>query len=203
MGASFGPEEELLSLDEMAARFDLDHLNPSPARVNFDKLDDFNGKWIRRLEVDDLAARVKPYFEKTGLHPDDATLRRVTPLIRERLVTLDDAVDFAGFFFRAEVKPRPEDLVAKGLTPIQSLDALKRAIPLLENLPEFTHSAMEPPMRALAEELGLKTGQLFGILRAAVTGQTVSPPLFECMEVVGRDTCLTRLKQAEEALKSL
>jgi glutamyl-tRNA synthetase len=62
---------------------------------------------------------------------------------------------------------------------------------------------MEPPMRALADELGLKTGQLFGILRAAVTGQTVSPPLFECMEVVGRETCLARLKQAEELLKAV
>ena len=203
MGASFGAEEELLSLDEMAARFDLDHLTPSAARVNFDKLDDFDGKWIRRLEVDDLAARVKPFFEKTGLHPDDTTLRRVVPLIRERLVTLDDAVAFAGFFFRAEVKPKAEDLIAKGLTPAQSLHALQRSITLLEGLPEFTHPVMEPPMRALADELGLKTGQLFGILRAAVTGQTVSPPLFECMEVVGRETCLARLKQAEELLKAL
>jgi len=203
MGASFGAEEELLSLDEMAARFDLDHLTPSAARVNFDKLDDFDGKWIRRLGVDDLAARVKPFIEKTDLHPDDATLRRVVPLIRERLVTLDDAVAFAGFFFRAEVKPKAEDLIAKGLTPAQSLHALQRSITLLEGLPEFTHPVMEPPMRALADELGLKTGQLFGILRAAVTGQTVSPPLFECMEVVGRETCLARLKQAEELLKAL
>ncbi len=202
MGASFGPEEELLSLEEMAARFDLDHLTPSAARVNFEKLDDFNGKWIRRLGVDDLAARVKPFFEKASLHPDDATLRRVVPLIRERLVTLDDAVDFAGFFFRAEVKPKPEALVAKGLTPAQSLNALRRARALLEALPEFTHPVMEPPMRALADELGLKTGQLFGILRAAVTGQTVSPPLFECMEVVGKETCLARLRQAEELLKA-
>jgi glutamyl-tRNA synthetase len=203
MGASFGPEEELLSLDEMAARFDLDHLTPSPARVNFDKLDDFNGKWIRRLSADDLAARVKPFLEKADLHPDDAALRRVAPLIRERLVTLDDAVDFAGFFFRAEVRPRPEELIAKGLTPAHSLNALTRARVLLETLSEFTHPVMEPPLRALADELGLKTGQLFGLLRAAVTGQTVSPPLFECMEVVGRETVLARLRQAEELLKAL
>ena len=203
MGVSFGPEEELLSLDEMAARFDLDHLTPSAARVNFDKLDDFNGKWIRRLTLDDLAARVKPFLEKAGLHPDDTTLRRVVPLIRERLVTLDDALEFAGFFFRAEVKPRPEELAAQGLTPAQSLSALTRAHALLETLPEFTHPVLEPPMRALAEELGLKAGQLFGILRVAVTGQTVSPPLFECMEIVGRDMTLARLAQAEAMLKSL
>ncbi len=203
MGASFGAEEELLTLDEMAARFDLDHLTPSAARVNFEKLDDFNGKWIRRLSADDLAARIRPFFEKAGLTPDDATLRRVAPLIRERLVTLDDAVDFAGFFFRDDVQPKPEELVPKGLTPAQSLKAVIRARALLETLPEFTHAAMEPPMRALAEELDLKTGQLFGILRAAVTGQTVSPPLFECMEVVGKATCLARLRQAEELLKAL
>jgi glutamyl-tRNA synthetase len=203
MGASFGAEEELLSLDEMAARFDLDHLNPSPARVNFDKLDDFNGKWIRRLGVDDLAARVRPFLQRAGLHPDDAVLRRVVPFIRERLVTLDDAVEFAGFFFRAEVRPGPEALTIKGLTPAQCLNALRQAHAVLAGLPTFTHATMEPPMRALADELGLKTGQLFGLLRAAVTGQTVSPPLFECMEVVGRETCLARLRQAEELLPAL
>ena len=203
MGASFGADEQLLTLDEMVQQFSLDNLNPSAARVNFEKLDDFNGKWIRRLSLDDLAARIRPFFEKAGLTPDDATLRRAAPLIRERLVTLDDAVDFAGFFFRAEVRPKPEDLIAKGLTREQSLNALARARALLETLPELTHAATEPPMRALAEELGVKTGQLFGLLRAAVTGQTVSPPLFECMEVVGKETCLARLRQAEELLKAL
>ena len=100
------------------------------------------------------------------------------------------------------MQPPPEALVAKGLTPAQSLNALTRARALLESLSEFSHPVMEPPMRALADELGLKTGQLFGLLRAAVTGQTVSPPLFECMEVVGKETCLARLRQAEKLLKA-
>jgi glutamyl-tRNA synthetase len=201
MGASFGAEEELLTLDEMVQRFSLDHLNPSAARVNFDKLDDFNGKWIRRLSADDLAARIKPFFEKAGLAPDDAALRRIAPLIQERLVTLDDAVVFAGFFFRADVRPTPDDLIAKGLTREQSLNALIRARALLESLPELAHAAVEPPMRALADELQMKPGPLFGILRAAVTGQAVSPPLFECMEIVGREAVLARLARAEEMLK--
>jgi glutamyl-tRNA synthetase len=202
MGASFGAEEELLTLDEMAARFNLDHLNPSAARVNFEKLDDFDGKWIRRLSEDDLAERIRPFFERAGIAADDATLRRIVPIIQKRIVTLDDAVEMAGFFFRAHVQPKPEELAAKGLTPVQSLSALARARQVLEGLPEFTHAAMEPPVRALAKELGVKAGQLFGILRAAVTGQTVSPPLFECMEIVGRETVLARLKQAEELLKA-
>jgi glutamyl-tRNA synthetase len=201
MGASFGAEEELLTLDEMVQRFSLEHLNPSAARVNFDKLDDFNGKWIRRLSADDLAARIQPFFERAGLAPDAAMLRRIAPLIRERLVTLDDAVDFAGFFFRAEVQPRVDDLIAKGLTREQSLHAVARARAVLEALPELTHAASEPPLRALAEELQMKPGQLFGILRAAATGQAVSPPLFECLEIIGRETVLARLARAEEMLK--
>lgn len=201
MGASFGAEEELLTLDEMVQRFSLDHLNPSAARVNFEKLDDFNGKWIRRLSADDLARRIQPFFEKAGFQADIAALRRIAPIIRERIVTLDEAVEFAGFFFRDDVQPSPNDLVAKGTTPEQSLNALIRAREALQGLPEFTHAAMEPRMRALAEELGLKAGQLFGSLRAAITGQTVSPPLFECMEIVGRETSLARLKQAEALLK--
>jgi glutamyl-tRNA synthetase len=203
MGASFGPDEQLMTIEEMVAKFSLDHLNPAPARVNFEKLDDFNGKWIRRLSVDDLATRLKPFFEKAGLAPDDATLRRLAPLIQERLVTLDDAVPFAGFFFRPDLQPTPSDLVAKGLTPAQSLAALSRTHALIANASEFTHAALETPLRALAEELNLKPGQIFGIVRVAVTTQTVSPPLFECMEILGRDVVLARLKQAEGMLEAM
>ena len=200
MGASFGAEEELLGLDEMAARFDLGNLNPSAARVNFEKLDDFNGKWIRRLSVDDLAARAQPFFEKAGLAPDPALLRRVTPLIQARIVTLDDAVEMAGFFFRAAVAPRPEALAIKGQTPAQGRAALQAARAGLAAVPAWTHADLEAPMRALADGLGLKAGQFFGLLRAAVTGQTVSPPLFECMELIGRETTLSRLAQAESLI---
>jgi glutamyl-tRNA synthetase len=203
MGASFGAEEELLTLEEMVARFSLDHLNPSAARVNFDKLDDFNGKWIRRLSADDLAARLLPFFTRAGLAADTPALLRIVPLIRERLVTLEDAIDFAGFFFRDNVSPAPGDLVAKGLTAAQCYAALTRAHRLIADAPEFTHAALEAPVRALADELGMKPGQLFGIVRVAVTGQTVSPPLFESLEIVGREKTLARLAQAEALLQSL
>jgi glutamyl-tRNA synthetase len=201
MGASFGAEEELLSLEEMATRFSLDRLTPSAARVNFEKLDDFNGKWIRRLSLDDLCVRIKPFFEKAGYVVDEAVLRRITPLVQERIVTLDDAVAMAGFFFRADVQPQTADLTPKGLAPEQSAYALEQARAALEALPEFAHAALEPPLRALAETLKLKPGQLFGLVRVAVTGQAVSPPLFECLEIVGRDTTLARLAAALEQLR--
>lgn len=198
MGASFGAEETLLSEAELIERFSLDHLTPSAARVNFEKLDYFNGLYLRQLEPADLAARVRPFLEQAGLHPDPDMLLRVVPLIRERIVTLDDAVEMAGFFFRPAPQPAAADLLVKGLTSDQCLDALRQATHLIDDLPAegFTHERLEGRLRALAEALGHKPGQLFSILRVAVTGQPVSPPLFETMLIVGRDAVLARLTYA-------
>jgi glutamyl-tRNA synthetase len=203
MGWSLDDKTELFTLDSLVAGFGLDRLNPSPAAVNFDKLDHYAGLHIRRLPLAELAARVKPFFERAGLAPDDATLLRVAPIIQERIVTLDDAVDMAGFFFRAEVSPKPPDLVAKGLTPEASLAALRQAHEALAALPDFEHDSTEPAMRTLAAQLGLKPGQLFGILRVAVTGQTVATPLFETTAIVGREVVLARLAYAEALLSEL
>ena len=205
MGASFGAEETLLSMDEMIARFDLDHLTPSAARVNFDKLDHYNGAYLRQLAAPDLAARIKPFFIKAGLAPDDETLLKVVPIIRERIVTLDDAVEMAGFFFRPAPAPEPDSLVAKGMTAAQALDAIRLAHDVIAAIPaeSFSHEALEAQLRDLAEELGLKPGQLFSILRMAVTGQTVSPPLFESMVILGREAVLARLDFGRRQLQKL
>lgn len=201
MGASFGAEEELLDLAGLAERFNVENLNPSAARVNFEKLDDFNGKWIRRLDLEDLTDRLLPFFAKAGIEADRALLRRIVPLIQPRLVTLDDAVDFAGLFFRPVPDSTAEMLTPKGLTAPQALSALEAAYGLIRSSATFTSETLEPPLRALAEQLGLKPGQLFGILRQAATGQPVSPPLFESMEIIGREVVLGRLEKAESILR--
>jgi len=196
-------EDDVLTLDEMIARFSLDNVTPSPAAINFAKLDHFNGTHIRLLDPEDLAARVKPFLVKASYVVDDAKLLQIIPIIRERLVTLDDSIPFAGFFFKDEVAPDPQDLVAKGLTPAQSAEIAQKALSILEALPEITHQTAEPPLREFVEEAGLKPNQVFGILRVAVTGQMVSPPLFESMEIIGRDTVLARLRRAAEILENL
>jgi glutamyl-tRNA synthetase len=124
-------------------------------------------------------------------------------LIRERITTLDESVDFGGFFFKAKVSYDPQDLVAKGLSLGQSLDAARRSLELLSGLEEITPSIAEPPMRELVERLGYNPGQVFGILRVAVTGQKVSPPLFESMEIIGRETVLKRVASAVALLEAL
>ena len=196
-------EDDVMSLDEMVERFSIDSLTPSPAAINFQKLDHFNGTHIRLMTTEDLSARIKPYFTEAGLNVQDETLLKVTPLIRERLVTLDDCLAFAAFFFKENVEPNLEDLIAKGLDAKQSAQIARKAVDVFSGLPKLTHVTGEPPMRDYVEESGLKAGQVFGVLRAAVTGQKVSPPLFESMEIVGKDKVLERLKKAADILENL
>jgi glutamyl-tRNA synthetase len=196
-------EGDIMTLDQMVERFDLSHLNPSPAAINFAKLDHFNGTHIRLMNTEDLAGRLKPFFEQEGLAVDDQVLLKIIPLIRERLVTLDDCVPFAGWFFKDTVTPKAEDLVGKNLTPAQSADIARRSFEVLSSLPEISHAAAEPPMRKLVEDLGNSPNQVFGILRVAVTGQTVSPPLFESMEIIGKEIVLKRIQDAFNTLERM
>jgi glutamyl-tRNA synthetase len=197
------PEGDVLTLDEMISRFDLGHLTVSPAAINFTKLDHFNGTHIRLLEDAELAKRITPFFERAGLAVDADMLIKIAPIIKERIVTLDEAVEKAGFFFRADVDVNREELIGKGLDAAQSLDILERSMVVLKGLEKFTAEEADPPMRALVDELGYSAGQVFGILRVAVTGQKVSPPLFESMEIVGRATVLARLQKAAEILRRM
>jgi len=196
-------EDDVLTLDQMIERFDVDRLTPSPAGINFAKLDHFNGAHIRLLPTEELAARIKPFYLQAGYRVDDPTLLAITPLIQERLVTLDDCIAFGGFFFQENVEPKPEELVAKGLDAKQSAGVARRAYEILAGLPEISHATAEPPLRELVEKLKLKPNQVFGILRVALTGQTVSPPLFESMEVIGKEKVLERVRKAIEILEKM
>ncbi|HSL44162.1 MAG TPA: glutamate--tRNA ligase [Anaerolineales bacterium] len=196
-------EDDVMTLDEMIQRFSIDNLTPSPAAVNFQKLDHFNGTHIRLLSIEDLAGRIKPYFTDAGLEVDNETLLKVTPLVRERLVTLDDSLAFASFFFKEEVEPNPEDLIAKGLDAHQSAEIALKSHEILSALPDLSHQTAEPPMREFVERSGLSANQVFGILRVAVTGQKVSPPLFESMEIIGKEKVLERLQKAGAVLEAM
>lgn len=109
----------------------------------------------------------------------------------------------AGFFFRDEITPTPADLVGSKMTPAESATAARRAYDLLASLSEISLQSAEPPMRLLAEDLGLSAGQLFGILRVAVTGQKVSPPLFESMAIIGKGKVLERVGAALRLLENM
>ena len=203
MGWSYDDHTEFFTLPDLVEKFSLDKLNPSPAAMNYSKLDHFNGLHIRSLEVSDLARRIKPFLLNAGYYLDDELLLQVAPIIQKRLVTLDDAIPMAGFFFQPQIAPKADDLVGKNMSPARSAHAARAAYALLAALPSISLETAEEPLRRLAEELGLDAGQLFGILRVAATGQPVSPPLFESMQIIGKPVVLERLKNAIAILEGL
>ena len=200
MGWGAGETEDVLTLSEMIDKFDIDKLNASPAAINFARLDHFNGEHIRRLEAWDLAKRIRPYLEREGLVVDEGKLQMIIPIIRERLVTLDDCVPFAAWFFKEVATPPAEDLLPKGMAAQQVKQMGAEVLEILKGLPSFSHSTVEEPMRKYIEEKQLSPNQVFGFLRVAISGQKVSPPLFESMEIVGRDTVLARVARAVDSL---
>ena len=201
IGWSFGDDREIFTVEETIPRFSLERINPAGGKFPFDKLVWLNGQWTQRLAVDDLVERLRPWLRDAGLDVDDEVLRQVIPLIQMRIKTLPDIVEWAGFFFREEITPAAEDLVGKKMTPESTLEALRRGHEVLSGLDDFSPQSQESALRALAEELELKAGQLFGVVRVAVTGQHVAPPLFETLEIVGRETTLKRLAAAQTLLE--
>jgi glutamyl-tRNA synthetase len=200
MGWSYDDRTEFFLMADLIEKFSLEKLKPSPAAVNFSKLDHFNGLHIRALPVDDLTDRLVPWFESAGFAVDRQRLARIVPLLQERIRTLDEAVEMAGFFFADEVTADAASLVGKDMDAAQTAQALERARDVVEQHEKIEAEPLEADLRALADDLGLSAGQLFGILRMAVTGQRVSPPLLESMELEGKETVVRRM---EAALASL
>ncbi len=203
MGWSYDDHTEFFTLEDLVEKFSIEKLNPSPAAINFSKLDHFNGLHIRSLSTEELKKWVRPQFEKLGYSVDDTLLTKIIPLIRERMVTFDDAPRFAEFFFKDEITPPAEELVAKKTTAAESAEIARQSLAVLSQVESMAPETAEPPMRDLVEKLGYKPGQVFGIIRVAVTGQTVSPPLFECMEIIGKEKVLSRLRNAVLLLEEL
>jgi len=202
VGWSYDDRTELFTRDELIARFSIEGLNASPARFDYDRLDWMNGVYIRELDSDDLARRLLPFYRDAGFDADLATVIKIAPIVQERLKKLTDAIPLSGFFFAAEIDIDPALLIGKKMDVASSLVALRRARAVVAKVEPFTPGAMEQPLRDLADELGIRAGSLFGILRGAVTGQRVSPPLFESMAIMGRERVLAQMDKGIEILKA-
>ncbi len=205
MGWAYSADTDLFTRAEAIARFDIHDINPAAGALPLSKLQWMNGHYIRQLAPADLQERLLPFLagplgmsvEALRRHP---ALPILTPLIQERLKTLNEAAALIDFAFVEEIGYDPALLVPKGLTSAQALEALTAATALLTALP-FTEEGLDAPLRHLAEQLGLKVGQLFGILRVATTGKNVAPPLFGCMIALGREKTLARCRRAAELLR--
>ncbi|PKN87384.1 MAG: glutamate--tRNA ligase [Chloroflexi bacterium HGW-Chloroflexi-8] len=200
MGWSYDSHSEFFTMDDLIDKFSLDKLNASPAAINFTKLDHFNGLHIRNLTIQDLSHRLVPFFEAKGYKPDPSIMEKITPIIQERLVTLDESVGLAGFFFEENVAPDVQELIPNKMSAGEAYAVANDILMVLESANTVAHEVLEPQMRELVEKLNLKPGQVFGILRVAVTGSIVSPPLFESMEIIGKEKVLERMKNAIKIL---
>lgn len=206
LGWSYDDKTDILSREQLVKAFDLDRVGTAGAKYDEERLLWFNGMYIRQLSPEQLTERVLPFLERPqsqgGLldsvsRPlDRAYTARVLHLEQERMKTLAEAPGMTVFFFAEELDYEPTLLVAKGMDKERTLSGLRQVLAILDALDQWEAGAMEPPLRALVGELGLKPVQLFTSIRVAVTGRTISPPLFETMEVLGRQRSLARLRDA-------
>ena len=203
LGWSPGGDKEFFTPAEMYAAFDGTRINANAARFDLKKCQAINGDHVRALTPDDLARRIVPFLAAEGLVTDPpsaadaATLAAAVPLIQERMVVLSESVDMIGFLFVPEhaFEVDPTD-AAKVLGP-DAEPVLAAAAKALEALPEWTTGAIDAALRtALIEDLGLKPKNAFTPVRVAVTGRRISPPLFESLELLGRERTLRRLRAA-------
>jgi glutamyl-tRNA synthetase len=210
LGWSPKDDREFLSVDEIREAFTLENVNRANAVINFSEDDPFdpkavwlNAEHIRALPVDELSRKLQPFFAQAGLKAAPEKLLAVTPLIRERIKLLRDAVPAADFFFVDQLAAYdPADLIPKKGDAALARRILEHAREVLTT-DSFDAASLDQALRAAAEQLGLKAGPMFQPIRVAVCGRKNAPPLFETMAVLGREVCLDRIQQAEKRLEAI
>jgi glutamyl-tRNA synthetase len=188
LGWSYDDRTEVFSRDELVRLFTLDRVGSSPATFDYQKLTHLNGVYLRSLPPDEYADVLVAYLREQGYEWDEELVRRAAPLVQEKIATLGEFPKFAGFLFEG-VDPDRGLLDGSG-------SLLAQAREVLAELQPFEAERIEAELRRLAEGLGLKPREAFQPIRVAVTGSTVSPGLFESIELLGREETLARLEAA-------
>jgi len=203
LGWSIADDRDVFSLAEMVEAFDVSRVNANMARFDLKKAEAINAAHLRTLPVDDFVNRVTPYLTAAGLLPAQpdpaqlATLTAIAPMVQERITVLSEAAGMLAFLFTAEEKFAPEPESAAKALGADAAPVLDAAIEALDTVPEWTVGAIEGALhQALIDGLGLKPRKAFAPVRVAVTGRTVSPPLYESMELLGRERTMGRLRRA-------
>jgi glutamyl-tRNA synthetase len=204
LGWSLDDHTDIMSLQTLTESFSIERLVPNPAIFNAEKLLWMNGVYLREMPNEELAAAVLPFLERDLGHPVElGLLLRIIPLVRERIKLLSEIAEIADFFFTdEELEYEIEMLLGKRYADERAAaaSALERVISSASSVTQWTHEPLEAAVRPLAQDLGVKTGDLFGVIRVAVTGKTAAPPLFETMEVLGKTLTLQRLEAARRRL---
>lgn len=206
LGWSYDDKTEIFTREELIRVFTLDRIGVASGIYDPEKLLWMNGLYIRKLSLDELTERALPYMERPaagGGLPDNIArpldheyAKQVLRLEQERMKTLGEAAHMVSFFFTEDFGYETSMLVQKGMDVERTKAAMLKARDLLASIETWSHDTLEEPMRALASELGLKPGQLFGSIRVAVSGRPATPPLFDMLAVLGRERSLSRIDRA-------
>jgi glutamyl-tRNA synthetase len=191
LGWSYDDRRELFTREELVERFSLDRVGASPAVFDYQKLKHLNGVYLRGLPPKAYAEVLLRYVRERGYSWEEQLVRRAAPLVQEKIATLGEFPEFAGFLFEPV---EPDRALLDGAGPL-----LQEARAILAKLEPFEAARIEESLRAVAEHLGLKPREAFQPIRVAVTGSKVSPGLFESIELLGRDETLARLARASAA----
>ena len=208
MGWSLDDHTELFAREELVEHFTLERVGKTGAIFDITKLSWMNGVYLRDMPAGHFVEEALPILE-SKLPPsvprplDMAYTERVLPLLQERIKTLEELPDIADFFFINEISHDPAALVPKKMDRDATISALKAATTNLAGLDSWDPDSLESLLRPLAPDLGIKTGQLFGALRVAITGRTAAPPLFDTMSVLGKERCMKRIQDATDLLSSV
>lgn len=200
IGWSPGTEEEIFSLEKLVTRWRLEQVQDSPGVWDRDRLNYFNGVYIRKMPEAELAKRIRPFLPENAR---DDVVAAAIPLIQTRIQTLAEARDLLAFLFTDELEYSPDQLIGKKRTAEETRAALLAAADVLSRLESFTDATIEPRLRQLAETQGWKAGDLFLSMRVAITGRTVTPPLTGSIALLGRERTVARLRDAADRLRDL
>lgn len=208
VGWSYDGEREFFSKDELCELFSLEKINKAPGVFDYKKLDWYNGMYIRQKSDGELVELLSPYLKEAGYIASDPTeeeLAKVTalvPIVKERLKVLGDVVQMCTFLFKDIEAPEVESLLPKKQDAGTTLAVLQRVLPILKTLGAVSDEKIEEQLVDLAGEFDIKVNGVFMPIRVAVTGSTVSPPLFDSIRLLGLDTAVARLERAISILKN-
>jgi len=199
LGWSPGDDVENITMAQLCELFTVEKVHSSPARFDMKKLEAINGDKIRALTLDEFLKWSLPFLKDagviTGTDAEIAVVKAALPIIQERIVTLSEVPKMLAFLFTTNFAVEAES-VSK-ISDDASKEILKRSLAELTPLSKWDHASIEAALRAsLIEEMGLKPRIAFTAIRIAATGSTISPPLFESMELLGKDACLARITGA-------
>ncbi len=199
LGWSPGDDRENISMEELVELFTIERVNSSPARFDMKKLEAINGDKIRALSIEDFLERALPFLIASkvikGSDAEFSLVKRALPIIQERIVRLKEVIPMLSFLFVEQVEFDADSAAKIGEADAQKVVAA--ALGSLEPVTDWSHTQIESALRhSLIDGLGLKPRNAFGPVRIATTGSHISPPLFESMELLGRERCLSRLKSA-------